>query len=188
MIKKMCAFVNQIDSKQIIINSYIISFSRIYSYKLVIFKNGYIWKQIKIATFCNFLPLIDNLNVTTSIVKEWCFQKFMSHVKPKIITNDLGKQVYAAAQTSYTLINILYKQKVTDCPAALMTLAAVRKLHLWNSTQIAQSNGGAANVILLIFWKKALATLWIVNLASQFTVPTNNLTAYAALWGIFHSV
>lgn len=74
-----------------------------------------------------------------------------------------------------------------------MTLAAVRKLHLWISQlkqQHKQLRAMAEQLIwfLLRFWKKSLGNSMCVNLALQSTLPINNLSAYATLYGIFHSV
>lgn len=90
-------------------------------------------------------------------------------------------------------MNILYKHRQTASDSLssscndISCCWEIAPLNHPAETQTAQSHGGAARFILLILWEEALATA-CVNLASQSTLPINNLSAYATLYGIFHCV
>lgn len=105
------------------------------------------------------------------------------------VQNVAPRQTNISVWFTSTLMNILYthKQPVTVCPAAVMTLAAVRKLHLWLTQLKQHTNSSEPRWSGSYFKRKPLATA-CVNLASQSTLPINNLSAYATLYAIFHSV
>lgn len=119
----------------------------------------------------------------------WEIQTWNQSLVATDVQNVAPRQTNISAWFTSTLMNILctHKQPVTVCPAAVMTLAAVRKLHLWLTQLKQHTNSSEPRWSGSYFKRKPLATA-CVNLASQSTLPINNLSAYATLYAIFHSV